>query len=107
MFLFCNWPFKINDCHVLKVSDVSLDKYDDQYFGKASISSSPLYFFTSFLFLCVLPSSRVLTYTLQCIRVFEAEREKVSTHREKDDQMAVDGALIKAIELGISDKLIT
>ncbi|KAL0815977.1 hypothetical protein Bca101_072421 [Brassica carinata] len=34
MFLFCNWPFKINDCHVLKVSDVSLDKYDDQYFGK-------------------------------------------------------------------------
>ncbi|KAH0879875.1 hypothetical protein HID58_067269 [Brassica napus] len=25
---------RINDCHVLKVSDVSLDKYDDQYFGK-------------------------------------------------------------------------
>ncbi|KAG2245028.1 hypothetical protein Bca52824_093129 [Brassica carinata] len=34
-------------------------------------------------------------------------KRKVSTHREKDDQMAVDGALIKAIELGISDKLIT
>ncbi|KAH0880356.1 hypothetical protein HID58_067750 [Brassica napus] len=111
MFLFCNWPFKINDCHVLKVSDVSLDKYDDQYFGKVGekknkkgegeslMEPSPLYFFTSFLFLCVLPSSRVLTYTLQCIRVFEAEREKVSTHREKDDQMAVDGALIKAIEV--------
>ncbi|KAG2291161.1 hypothetical protein Bca52824_037830 [Brassica carinata] len=29
------------------------------------------------------------------------EREKVSTHRENDDQMAVDGALIKAIEQGL------
>ncbi|CDY59459.1 BnaCnng34920D [Brassica napus] len=26
-------------------------------------------------------------------------KRKVSTHREKDDQMAVDGALIKAIEV--------
>ncbi|CAN6986206.1 unnamed protein product [Brassica oleracea var. botrytis] len=57
-------PEKINDCHVLKVSDVSLDKYDDHYFGK-----------------------------------------KVSTHREKDDQMAVDGALIKAIEV-VSEKIL-
>ena len=36
MFLFCNWPFKINDFHKLKVSDVSLDKFDDQYFGKVA-----------------------------------------------------------------------
>ncbi|WZZ50119.1 hypothetical protein YC2023_050226 [Brassica napus] len=26
----------INDCHKLKVSDVSLDKFDDQYFGKVA-----------------------------------------------------------------------
>ncbi|KAH0857723.1 hypothetical protein HID58_085984 [Brassica napus] len=120
---FCNWPFNINDCHKLKVSDVSLDKFDDQYFGKVaekktkkgegeydgavdfivfcytSISSSPLYFFTCFLFLCVLPSSRVRTYTLQGLSEFSRQRERKCLHKGKNDQKAVDGALIKAIEV--------
>ncbi|XP_056857109.1 60S ribosomal protein L6-2-like [Raphanus sativus] len=66
--------------------------------------TSPLYFFTSVLFIYVLPSSRVLTYTLQGLSVFEAERKLLSSFsesvytREKDDQKVVDGALIKAIE---------
>ncbi|KAH0928475.1 hypothetical protein HID58_014202, partial [Brassica napus] len=29
-------PGTINDCQKLKVSDVSLDKFDDQYFGKVA-----------------------------------------------------------------------
>ncbi|WZZ61604.1 hypothetical protein YC2023_061711 [Brassica napus] len=110
MFLFCNWPFKINDCHVLKVSDVSLDKYDDQYFGKVGekknkkgegeslmepLQSQALPCTSSLLSsssACCLPLVSLLIHS----NVSESSRQR---EREKDDQMAVDGALIKAIEV--------
>ncbi|KAH0883479.1 hypothetical protein HID58_059575 [Brassica napus] len=85
---FCNWPFKINDCHKLKVSDVSLDKFDDQYFGKVA-ENSPLYFFTCFLFL-------YCAAFLSCPYVYTPRK---CLHKGKNDQKAVDGALIKAIEV--------
>ncbi|CAN6826637.1 unnamed protein product [Brassica oleracea] len=85
---FCNWPFKINDCHKLQVSDVSLDKFDDQYFGKVA-ENSPLYFFTCFLFL-------YCAAFLSCPYVYTPRK---CLHKGKNDQKAVDGALIKAIEV--------
>ncbi|CAN7014351.1 hypothetical protein Bca4012_031632 [Brassica carinata] len=127
----------INDFHKLKVSDVSLDKFDDQYFGKVAekknkkgegesggavdLSLVLLHFFPLPLRVAFL--SYPYVYTPRSIRVFEAEREAIIFFRkyvtvlmkdiiqllssfsesvytrEKNDQKAVDGALIKAIEV--------
>ncbi|KAH0893964.1 hypothetical protein HID58_056393 [Brassica napus] len=108
---------RINDCHVLKVSDVSLDKYDDHYFGKVGerknkkgegeslmepLQSQALpctYSLLSSSSACCLSLVSLLIHSNVSESSRQREREKVPTHRENDDQMAVDGALIKAIEV--------
>ncbi|CAF1932863.1 unnamed protein product [Brassica napus] len=46
-----------------------------------------------------LEASSVKSCAVSWVGSNRGRRQKVSTHREKDDQMAVDGALIKAIEV--------
>ncbi|KAF8090464.1 hypothetical protein N665_0476s0040, partial [Sinapis alba] len=72
-----NQSYVIGTSTKVDISGVSLDKFDDKYFGKVAEKNKK-----------------------GEGEFFEAEKEekKVFPQGKKDDQKAVDGALIKAIE---------